>query len=294
MIELFDTMQQFKEEMTVDFMQAAQNEFYSKHSDFTIENLVSPYSLDLMRLSETIGLNNHSIDVYMNHKLDDHSSYHSHDFKVSVPLMQPWSEGGRSLDFLNMKLRYTQEVDLKGYAKWVALHDWAWANTDFFEFVVAYAEHQWPAYQRKMAEMNEKLAHYQQERNQMTWKRELAQARALQNRALDIIENGYQGKVQKLFRKRDVPVLIREMEILRITPSLKSIDVRFVGKDFVSYSYNYIWRSGTNYTKTKEWVCKNVRISTLLEVDITQDFSESGSPYDPDHAYFVMPRRYYY
>ena len=188
-----------------------------------------------------------------------------------------------------MLLNYNNEVDLNGFANWMSLHDWAWANIDFFEFAISYAAHQEPKYHEKMEQAQVRLKRNQEERNRLCWKKQLAEERVKQSRALDIIEHGYKGTTLQLFRKRDVPVKITELEILKITPSMKSVDVRFVGCDFSSYSYYHIWRSGTNYTERKEWVAKGVRISTLLETSVVDDFSEEASPYDSDHEYYRVP-----
>ena len=121
-----------------------------------------------------------------------------------------------------------------------------------------------------------------EEINHLRWKKALAAKRALQSRALDIIEFGYEGEEQKLFKKVDRPMMVTRMEILRITPSKKSVDVRIVGRDFVKYEYGYsgIWRTGTVFTEEKEWISKNVRIATLFEMDIVQDYSEEKCAYD--------------
>ena len=90
-----------------------------------------------------------------------------------------------------------------------------------------------------------------------------------------------------MFKKVDRPMMVTRMEILRITPSKKSVDVRIVGRDFVKYEYGYygIWRTGTVYTEEKEWISKNVRIATLFEMDIVQDYSEEKCAYDPTVEY---------
>ena len=126
-----------------------------------------------------------------------------------------------------------------------------------------------------------------EEINHLRWKKALAAKRALQSRALDIIEFGYEGEEQKLFKKVDRPMMVTRMEILRITPSKKSVDVRIVGRDFVKYEYGYsgIWRTGTVFTEEKEWISKNVRIATLFEMDIVQDYSEEKCAYDPTVKY---------
>jgi hypothetical protein len=121
----------------------------------------------------------------------------------------------------------------------------------------------------------------------MNWKKILASKRALQSRALDVIEFGYEGAELKLFKKVDRPIMVQELEVLKITPSKKSVDVRIVGRDFVKYEYGYhgIWRTGTVYTERNEWIEKGLRIATLFEMDVIQDYSEEKCLYDPSVVY---------
>ena len=228
--------------------------------------------------------------MYLNDRIKT-NSFGKSSYAIEIPFVDPWYEGSHSLDVMAMLLNYNSEVNLTGFANWVALHDWAWANIDFFKFAISYAVHQEPKYREKMEYAQERLQRNKEERNRLCWKKQLAEERVKQSRALDIIEHGYKGHSLQLFRKKDVPVKITELEVVRITPSMKSVDVRFVGRDFSSYSYHHIWRSGTNYTERKEWVAKGVRISTLLETSVVDDFSEEALPYDPDHKYYRVPTK---
>ena len=291
--ELFEELREFSSAMEKEYQEEIQRQIDVREGSYEFKEMTQPYALGLYEYNEEISLKYKDLRLYLN-GAEGYVGWGSSKFQIEVPFVDSWEEGSHSLDVMAMRLNYNAEVDLKGFAEWVALHDWAWANIDVFKSAVRFAEHQESMYSEKITEYKDRLTRNQEERNRMTWKKELAESRVKQSKALDIIEHGYKGKEQKLFRKRDVPIMVSELEVLRITPSLKTVDVRFVGRDFKSYSYDCIWRSGTNFTRTKEWISKGVRISTLPETSVVEDFSEAGSPYDPEHLYYKKPRRRYY
>ena len=288
MEELFTDLREFASSMELDFQEQAAAEFNTRESSLDYVELQLPYTLAVYSYREEFEFKYDNLRLYLNDRIKT-NSWGKSSYAIEIPFVDPWYEGSHSLDVMAMLLNYNSEVDLNGFASWVALHDWAWANIDFFKFAISYAVHQEPKYRVKMDYAEERYKRNKEERNRLCWKKELAEARVKQSRALNIIEHGYKGETLQLFRKKDVPVKITELEVVRITPSMKSVDVRFVGRDFSSYSYHHIWRSGTNYTERKEWVAKGVRISTLLETSVVDDFSEEASPYDSSHTYYRLP-----
>jgi len=182
---------------------------------------------------------------------------------------------------------YQSECTMEEIQHWIDLRDWTFNSEEFFASYIAACEGEEPEYMEQMNVLMQRIEQNREEMNHLRWKKALAAKRALQSRALDIIEFGYEGEEQKLFKKVDRPMMVTRMEILRITPSKKSVDVRIVGRDFVKYEYGYsgIWRTGTVFTEEKEWISKNVRIATLFEMDIVQDYSEEKCAYDPTVKY---------
>ena len=245
MEELFTDLREFASSMELDFQEQAAAEFNTRESSLDYVELQLPYTLAVYSYREEFEFKYDNLRLYLNDRIKT-NSWGKSSYAIEIPFVDPWYEGRHSLDVMAMLLNYNSEVDLKGFANWVALHDWAWANIDFFKFAISYALHQEPKYREKMEYAQERLHRNKEERNRLCWKKQLAEERVKQSRALDIIENGYKGHSLQLFRKKDVPVKITELEVVRITPSMKSVDVRFVGRDFSSYSYHHIWRSGTN------------------------------------------------
>ena len=48
-------------------------------------------------------------------------------------------------------------------------------------------------------------------------------------------------------------MMVKSLEITRVTPSKKSVDVKIIGRDFEKYTYDSygIWRTGTVLVKRK-------------------------------------------
>ena len=198
-----------------------------------------------------------------------------------------WENGLHTMDPHKAIIDYQSECTMEEIQHWIDLRDWTFNSEEFFTSYIAACEGEELEYMEQMNVLIQRIEQNREEINHLRWKKALAAKRALQSRALDIIEFGYEGEEQKLFKKVDRPMMVKRIEILRITPSKKSVDVRIVGRDFVKYEYGYygIWRTGTVYTEEKEWISKNVRIATLFEMDIVQDYSEEKCAYDPTVEY---------
>lgn len=225
---------------------------------------------------------------YLNIQNKEKSHWGRSEFEIRIPLgADQWKEGEHYLDPNNARISYRADCNVSQMREWMKIYDWLFDSPEFFDYYVGFCEAEQQEYFEYVEKQSERIKRRHEEINQLRWKKALASKRALQSRALDIIEFGYEGEEQKLFKKVDRPMMVKSLEITKVTPSKKSVDVKVVGRDFVKYTYDSygIWRTGTVYGEEKEWVQKNVRIQTLFEMNIVEDYSEEKCPYDPTIQY---------
>ena len=256
-------------------------------SPYEVASLKMPYHFERKDWGKDLIISFQSPNICLDFKKGEPSCYTKADFDISIPFIDPWSEGGRDFDFDSAQVWHLAKCSMSEIDRWIDFKNWIYESVGFFESYIKFCEEEERDYFDMVKRLRARLHRNLEELNLMRWKKELAQKRALQSRALDIIEFGYSGEEQQVFRKRDVPVMVKELEIIRITPSLKTVDVRFKGRDFKKYLYGYhgIWRTGTEFHKEREWVQKGVRVATLLGMDVVEDYSEEACPYDETIKY---------
>ena len=138
MEELFDDLREFASSMELDFQEQAAAEFNSREGSFDYVQLQLPFTLAVYSYREEFEIKYDNLRLYLNDRIKT-NSWGKSSYAIEIPFVDPWYEGSHSLDVMAMLLNYNSEVDLNGFANWVALHDWAWANIDFFKFAISYA-----------------------------------------------------------------------------------------------------------------------------------------------------------
>ena len=251
-------------------------------SPYDVASVKMPYHYERKNWNQDLIVSMQTPQLCLNFKNGERLGWSKSDFEISIPFMEAWNEGGRGFDFEEAEVWHMAKCSMRDIDRWIDFKHWIYDSVGLFEAYIRFCEEEERDYYEYVNRQQVRLRKNHEEINLMRWKKELAQKRALQARALDIIEFGYVGVDQQIFRKRDVPVMVKEIEILRITPSLKTVDVRIKGRDFKKYLYGYhgIWRSGTEFHEEREWVQKGVRVATLLGMDIIEDYSEEAYPYD--------------
>ena len=256
-------------------------------SAYEVASVKMPYHYERKNWNQDLVVSMQTPQLSLNFKNGERLGWSKSDFEISIPFIDPWNEGSRDFDFEEAEVWHMAKCSMRNIDRWIDFKHWIYDSVGLFEAYIRFCEEEEQDYYHYVKRQQSRLRKNHEEINLMRWKKELAQKRALQSRALDIIEFGYAGEEQKIYRKRDVPVMVKELEILRITPSLKTVDVRFQGRDFKKYLYGYygIWRSGTEFHEEREWVQKGVRVTTLLGMDIIEDYSEEACPYDETIEY---------
>lgn len=269
-------------------------------SKYAIDEVRFPFKVRANYSTEVIQVEYDSI--YIKIDLAPKRTDWGNDFSVKLPFIGElfgdkeeyvgWLNSTHEIDYASMQISSKSTISLSELDDIIDLRDWIFNNPELFEWIVDFLEHSESDFFDQITRLKALVRECQEERNVMRWKRQLAYNRALQSRALDIIEFGYVGDYQKLFRKRDLPVLVKELQVLRITPSLKTVDIRIKGRDWKCYEYGRygIWRTGVQYKEESEWIEKGVRVSTLFEIDLIDNYSEEACPYD----YTIRYRRELY
>ena len=252
-------------------------------SPYEIVDFEMPYSFERVGYYNEMGITYPQPKFYLNFQNKENTRWGRSEFEIRISLREDqWKDGEHYLVPNNTSIAYRADCNVSQMRAWINIHDWLFESPEFFEFYVECCEAEQQEYFDYVGRQAERVQRRHEEINLMRWKKALASKRALQSRALDIIEFGYEGEEQKLFKKVDRPMMVKSLEIMRVTPSKKSVDVKIIGRDFERYIYGRygIWRTGTEYGEEKEWIQKNVRIQTLFEMDIVEDYSEEKCPYD--------------
>lgn len=257
-------------------------------SPYEIVDFKMPYSYEQIGFQKEMKIAYLKPTFYLNFQNQEASHWSRSEFEICIPLDEhQWKDGEHFLDPNNAKISYRATCNVSQMREWIKIYDWIFDTPEFFDFYVGCCESEQQEYFEYVEKQSKRIKKGHEEINHLRWKKALASKRALQSRALDIIEFGYEGQEQKLYKKVDRPMMVKSLEITKVTPSKKSVDVRIIGRDFLRYTYGRygIWRTGTEYGEEKEWVQKNVRIQTLFEMDIVEDYSEEKCPYDPTVQY---------
>jgi len=247
-----------------------------------------PYGYRRTMYQRKLGIGYLNPEFYLNLRNQEKTHWGRSEFTVSIQLKEEsWKNGDYYLDPDNARISYKGDCTPDEMKRWIGIYNWLYDSEAFFERFVTACETEQSDYFSFVRKQDNRIQRNWEEVNLMNWKKILASKRALQSRALDVIEFGYEGEELKLFKKVDRPIMVQELEVLRVTASKKSVDVRITGRDFVKYEYGYhgIWRTGTVYSETKEWIETGIRIATLFEMDIIQDYSEEKCLYDPSVVY---------
>lgn len=264
----------------------AWNEYVRSHrelDDFCLQfsHVYGGYSFDYHVFKGEVNYQNDSLNVLFYHEGQRPEKYCSR-YRLTIPFgARDWYEMDHTLRYEDMVIETKNTLTLREIEILNECRDWVYMNQGFFESIVEWKELQFESFDRLYQKSKKRLAHNQAQIALLEHRLDLALKRGTQSLALQIIQDGYKGEEVQLFRKRDVPMMVEELEVLRITPSHKSVDIRIVGRDFKNYEYGHygIWRTGTAYHEKKEWIQKGVRVETLLGIDITGDYSEEANPF---------------
>ena len=257
-------------------------------SPYEVIDFEMPYAYNRVGYNREMDIVYPQPKFYLNFQNKEKTRWGRSEFEIQIPFgKDQWEDGEHYLDPNDASIAYRADCNVSQIREWMNIYDWLFESPEFFEFYVQCCEAEQQEYFDYVERQAERIQRCHEEINLMRWKKALASKRALQSRALDIIEFGYEGKEQKLFKKVDRPMMVKSLEITRVTPSKKSVDVKIIGRDFEKHTYDSygIWRTGTVYGEEKEWIQKNVRIQTLFEMNIVQDYSEEKCPYDPTVQY---------